>query len=118
MTNFQEISAKTIDGKGIVTMLGIETRKGERRASEIERGQMECEERQREQIKTIDELFHVFLVAQEMGSRLADETHGDLYSKVRRLNELLHQVRAQLKEIKDGHSGPSNAHVVPGSRSR
>ena len=66
----------------VITMLN-ETREGERR-------------------ETIDELSDLLLVVQEMGRRLADETHGDSYSKVRELNELLHQTRVQLTKIKDG----------------
>ena len=64
-------------------MLGDETREGERR-------------------ETIDELSDLFFVVQEMGRRLANETHGDLYSQVSQLNELLHQARIQLNKIKDG----------------
>lgn len=64
-------------------MLGDETREGERR-------------------ETIDELDGLLLVVQEMGRRLAIETHGDSYSQVRELNELLHQAHLQLTKIKKG----------------
>ena len=64
-------------------MLGDETREGERR-------------------ETIDELSDLFFVVQEMGRRLANETHGNSYSQVSHLNELLHQARIQLNKIKDG----------------
>jgi len=40
------------------------------------------------------------LVAQEMGQRLANETHGEAYAPVRELNELLHQARMQVEKIK------------------
>ena len=60
------------------------------------------ETREGERRETIDELSDLLLVVQEMGRRLADETHGDSYSQVRELNELLHQTRVQLSKIKDG----------------
>lgn len=64
-------------------MLEDETRKGERR-------------------ETINELSDLLFVAQEMGGRLANETHGNAYSQVTQLNEFLHQARIQLDKIKDG----------------
>ena len=60
------------------------------------------ETREGERRETIEELSDLLLVVQEMGRRLADETHGDSYSQVRELNELLHQTRVQLTKIKDG----------------
>ena len=42
----------------------------------------------------------MMLVMQEMGQRLANETHGDAYASVRELNELLHQARLQIEQIK------------------
>ena len=60
------------------------------------------ETREGERRETIEELSDLLLVVQEMGRRLADETHGDSYSQVRELNELLHQTRVQLSKIKDG----------------
>ncbi|WP_157648576.1 hypothetical protein [Thiobacillus denitrificans] len=60
------------------------------------------ETREGERRETIDELSDLLLVVQEMGRRLAVETHGDSYSQVRELNELLHQTRVQLTKIKDG----------------
>lgn len=57
--------------------------------------------RESERLETIDELSDLLVVVQEMGRRLADETHGDAYAKVRELNELLHQARLQLSRIKD-----------------
>ena len=60
------------------------------------------ETREGERRETIDELSDLLLVVQEMGRRLADETHGDSYSQIRELNELLHQTRVQLTKIKDG----------------
>lgn len=62
---------------------------------------MLSETREGERRETIDELSDLLFVVQEMGRRLADETHGDSYSKVRELNELLHQARVQLTKIKD-----------------
>lgn len=69
-----------VQEKGIVVL--DETREGERR-------------------ETIAELSDLLFVVQEMCQRLANETHGDSYSKVRELNELLHQTRAQLSRIRD-----------------
>lgn len=43
-----------------------------------------------ERRETIDELADLMIVVQEMGRRLADETHGDASSGVKELNELLH----------------------------
>ena len=60
------------------------------------------ETREGERRETIEELSDLLLVVQEMGRRLADETHGDSYSQVRELNELLHQTRVQITKIKDG----------------
>ncbi|WP_313951089.1 hypothetical protein [Accumulibacter sp.] len=60
------------------------------------------ETREGERRETIDELSDLLVVVQEMGRRLADETHGDAYSQVGELNELLHQARLQLTRIKDG----------------
>ena len=54
-----------------------------------------------ERRETIDELSDLLIVVQEMGRRLADETHGDAYACVRELNELLHQTRVQLQKIRD-----------------
>ena len=59
------------------------------------------ETREGERRETIDELSDLIVVVQEMGQRLAAETHGDSYSQVRELNELLHQARVQLSKIKD-----------------
>ncbi|WP_186410372.1 hypothetical protein [Candidatus Propionivibrio aalborgensis] len=59
------------------------------------------ETREGERRETIEELFDLLIVVQEMGRRLADETHGNSYSQVRELNELLHQARVQLTKIKD-----------------
>jgi len=64
-------------------MLGEETREGERR-------------------ETIDELSDLLCVVQEMGRRLANETHGNAYSQARHFNEFLHQARFQLDKIKNG----------------
>ena len=54
-----------------------------------------------ERRETIYELSDLLLIAQEMGQRLANETHGEAYAPVRELNELLHQARLQIEKIKD-----------------
>lgn len=62
-------------------MQGDETPRGERR-------------------ETIEELSKLLLVVQEMGRRLAYETHGETYDLVRELNALLHQARAKMDLIR------------------
>ncbi len=58
------------------------------------------ETREGERRETIYELADLMLVAQEMGQRLANETHGEAYAPVRELNELLHQACMQVEKIK------------------
>ena len=58
------------------------------------------ETREGDRRETIYELAELMLVAQEMGQRLANETHGEAYAPVRELNELLHQARMQVEKIK------------------
>ena len=53
-----------------------------------------------ERQETLQELSDLFVVVQEMGRRLADETHGDAYAAVREFNETLHQACVQLKRIR------------------
>lgn len=48
-----------------------------------------------EQGETARELAEILRLAQEMGRRLCNETHGDMYDEVRLLMSLLHQTRAQ-----------------------
>ncbi len=48
-----------------------------------------------EQRETAMELADLMRLAQEMGRRLANETHGDLYEDVRKLVTFLHQARLQ-----------------------
>lgn len=48
-----------------------------------------------EQRETARELAEVMRLAQEMGRRLSNETHGEMYEDVRLLVSLLHQTRAQ-----------------------
>jgi len=49
----------------------------------------------------IDELSDVLFVAQKMGRRLANATHGDAYANVRELNEFLHEARIRLLSAQD-----------------
>ena len=53
--------------------------------------------------ETIEELTDLLAVAQQMGQRLANETHGDAYASVREFNELLHVARVRLTQIRDAH---------------
>lgn len=50
--------------------------------------------------ETIEELSGLLFVVQDMGSRLANETHGEAYGLIRELNGLLHQARAMVTLIK------------------
>lgn len=54
---------------------------------------------QEEQRETARELVDILRIAQEMGQRLAKETHGDLYNDVRFLNENLRDLRQQLDAV-------------------
>jgi hypothetical protein len=51
---------------------------------------------QEEQQETARELADVLRLAQQMGQRLANETHGDLYYDVRAIIHDLQEVRGQL----------------------
>jgi hypothetical protein len=48
-----------------------------------------------EQGETARELAELLRLTQEMGRRLCNETHGEMYDEVRLLMSLLHQTRAQ-----------------------
>lgn len=50
---------------------------------------------QYEQAETARELAELLRLAQEIGRRLSNETHGELYDEVRQLIALLHQSRTQ-----------------------
>lgn len=54
-----------------------------------------------ERRETIEELSDLLVVVQEMGRRLANETHGESYDMVRELNEILHTARLKIGEIQD-----------------
>lgn len=60
---------------------------------------MRAEIMREEQRETALELADVMRLAQEMGRRLANETHGELYDDVRLMLNLLHQTRAQADVI-------------------
>lgn len=53
----------------------------------------------KEREETIRELSELLFVVQQMGNRLADETHGDSYALVRELNETLHQARTRIRAL-------------------
>lgn len=61
---------------------------------------------EQERRETVEELSEMLLVVQEMGRRLANETHGASYELVRVLNELLHQARAQIALIQASSPPP------------
>lgn len=52
-----------------------------------------------ERRETLNELSDLIRVVQEMGQRLANETHGEAYASIRELNEVLHQARQQIDKI-------------------
>ena len=54
---------------------------------------------QEEQRETVRELRDILRIGQEMGRRLANETHGELYDDVRALVMLLHETRGQASAI-------------------
>lgn len=66
-----------------------------------------------ERIETANELSKLFAIVQEMGRRLANETHGDAYDLVRELNELLHQTRAKIKQIEEHPEFNSTGDLPP-----
>lgn len=63
---------------------------------------MLIETKEQERRATIEELSDLLNVVQEMGQRLASETHGDAYEPVRELNETLHRARQQINAIEAG----------------
>lgn len=54
---------------------------------------------EQERRETVEEISELLAVVQEMGRRLANETHGTSYALVLELNELLHQARAKIERI-------------------
>lgn len=54
---------------------------------------------EQERRETVEEISELLAVVQEMGRRLANETHGNSYALVLELNELLHQTRAKIEQI-------------------
>jgi hypothetical protein len=66
----------------------------------MEVGNMDTDQILREeQRETIRELSDILRISQEMGRRLANETHGELYDDVRALVMLLHETRGQAAAI-------------------
>lgn len=53
----------------------------------------------KERAETLRELSELLFVVQQMGHRLADETHGDKYALVREINEALHQARTRVSAL-------------------
>lgn len=54
---------------------------------------------EQERRETVEEISELHAVVQEMGRRLANETHGNSYALVLELNELLHQARTKIERI-------------------
>lgn len=52
-----------------------------------------------ERREIIEELSALLFVIQEMGHRLALESHGEVYDLARELNEHVHQAREKIKQI-------------------
>jgi len=57
---------------------------------------------EQERHETVEELSALLFVVQEMGRRLANETHGASYELILELNEVLHQARTQIELIQAG----------------
>lgn len=57
-----------------------------------------------ERRETVEEMSALLGVIQEMGTRLANETHGEAYDPVRELNQLLHQARLKMQQIQNQDS--------------
>ncbi|MCA1797393.1 MAG: hypothetical protein LC645_07625 [Geobacteraceae bacterium] len=55
----------------------------------------------KERTETIRELSDLLFVVQQMGHRLADETHGDNYALVQELNETLHHARTCMATLEE-----------------
>ena len=55
----------------------------------------------KERQETIRELSDLLFVVQQMGHRLAEETHGDNYALVRELNETLHHARTCMATLEE-----------------
>ncbi len=53
----------------------------------------------------IEQLAKLLIVVQDMARKLADESHGRSYDKVRELNELLHRARLQMASIQADEGG-------------
>lgn len=47
----------------------------------------------------IDQMSKLLSVMQDVGRKLANESHGRSYDKVRELNEILHLARGQIEAI-------------------
>ena len=64
---------------------------------------MQIDDSQRqERRETVEELSQLLLIGQEMGRRLANETHGASYELILELNQVLHQARTQIELIQAG----------------
>ena len=63
------------------------------------------EPEQNERRETIEELAELIAVVQEMGRRLANETHGASYDLVLELNQRIHQTREQIALIRASSPG-------------
>lgn len=61
---------------------------------------MKDESREEERKETLEELSSLLFVIQELGSRLAIETHQEAYDMVRDFNEELHKSRVKLELIR------------------
>lgn len=57
-----------------------------------------------EKNETVSELLDLLRISQEMGQRLATETHGESYNLVREVNELLHLVHEKVDLIEKNNS--------------
>jgi hypothetical protein len=52
-----------------------------------------------ERVDHIDQLSKLLSVMQDVGRKLANESHGRSYDRARELNEILHMAREQISAI-------------------
>lgn len=52
-----------------------------------------------ERSETIQELADLIILVQEMGRRLADETHGENHQNIKELNTMLHDARSIIMQL-------------------
>lgn len=67
-------------------------------------GSNDADEQDRQE--AVIELAELIHLAQETGRRLANKSHGELYDLAHDVNELLHQVRLQIEQLRERSAHP------------